>query len=61
MHMRFNREHPPMFGDGTSDPEARAAGEQEKDRPGDPDAGVDAEMVDYRTPSVPSPSEAETL
>eukprot|EP00971_Amphidinium_carterae_P074071 1464063-Amphidinium_carterae.1 len=51
-----------MF-DGPHDPEARPAGEHEPDddRPDDPDAGAGAEVVDYRTPSVPSPSDAETL
>eukprot|EP00971_Amphidinium_carterae_P231432 4592749-Amphidinium_carterae.1 len=43
------------------DPEARPAGEQDEDRPDDPDAGAEAEVVDYRTPCVPSPSDAETL
>eukprot|EP00971_Amphidinium_carterae_P016416 324209-Amphidinium_carterae.1 len=51
-----------MF-DGTHDPEAQLAGEQERDEDSqhDPDAGMGAEVVDYRTPSVPSPSDAETL
>eukprot|EP00971_Amphidinium_carterae_P046321 911795-Amphidinium_carterae.1 len=43
------------------DPEARPAGEQDEDRPRDSDAGAGAEVMDYRTFCVPSPSDAETL
>eukprot|EP00971_Amphidinium_carterae_P253889 5040326-Amphidinium_carterae.1 len=57
--MRFNRDFPPM--DGRGDTPAQSAGDQDEDRPDDPDAGVEADMDDYRTPRVPSPSDAETL
>eukprot|EP00971_Amphidinium_carterae_P033832 666329-Amphidinium_carterae.1 len=61
-NMRFTRDFPPMDGRGeTPPPEAQSDGEQDEDRPEDPDAGVEAEMDDYRTPRVPAPSDAETL
>eukprot|EP00971_Amphidinium_carterae_P118902 2355379-Amphidinium_carterae.1 len=44
-----------MFGDGPPDPEAQPAGEKDEGRHDDPDTGMVAEMVDYRTPSVPPP------
>eukprot|EP00971_Amphidinium_carterae_P307339 6107738-Amphidinium_carterae.2 len=51
-----------MYGRGDiPPPEVHIPGGQEDDRAEDPDAGVEAEVVDYRTRRVPSPSDAETL
>eukprot|EP00971_Amphidinium_carterae_P189692 3765564-Amphidinium_carterae.1 len=51
LRMRFNRDFPPMDGGmDTPPPEAQSDGDQDEDGHDDPDAGVEAEVDDYRTP-----------
>eukprot|EP00971_Amphidinium_carterae_P004280 85459-Amphidinium_carterae.1 len=51
--MRFNRDYPTLrTGMVAPPPEARSDGDHVENGQGDPGAGVDAEVDDYRTPRV---------